>query len=96
MSSALVIVGPRALNVQLLEALDSGRPHIDVEAQRFQRLPLGCAEIAGVGPNLCDLCISRHKRVYIYISVLDDTRVPVPKSHDMICVVVCIYIICII
>lgn len=55
MSSVLVIVGPRALNVQLLEALDSGRPHIDVKAQWFQRLALGCAEIAGVGPNLCKL-----------------------------------------
>lgn len=65
MSCALVVVGPRALNVQPLEALDSGRPYVHMKAQRFQRLALGCAEIAGVGPHLdqfvCETCIIKRK-----------------------------------
>lgn len=50
MSCAGVVVPQRALNI--LEALDRGRPYVHVQAHGFQRLTLGGADFASVCPDL--------------------------------------------
>lgn len=52
MSRAFVVGPPCALEVQGLEALDGGRPYVDMETHWLYRLSLGRAEVARVSPHL--------------------------------------------
>ena len=51
-SRSLEVIAPGTLNVQRLEALNSRRLDVDMQAHRFYGLALGGADLASVRPNL--------------------------------------------
>lgn len=51
-SRVFVVVSPRPLEVQRLEALDGRWPYVDMEAHGLDRLSLGGVDVACVRPNL--------------------------------------------